>query len=506
MKRTFLLLIFGMLLQLQGEAQSTWSTPQQITVGSSDERSATIADVDMWGAGITEEWMAFVHDGRNICLKRTESNGASWSQSVYCIPNDSAQFSHPSLTYARLNGSSDVNLVLVWQGSEYPSPGSNIHYSVYSSGSWGAPTLLTNLGAGDRNPHVAPRDSGVGVAWERGGRIMFSEFKRGAWSPPEFVSAPGDTLNSLPQIQYERFYPVILWKRRIPNESSSLLLCSVKKAASWKAPDTIARVDARVEAKFLKAQDLWNGFSVSWGGVDNRIRMLNGSYIGSDSLRHIGEIYQVWLDGDTLLSPSVNARAIPIPREGANFVWFAAATSHYKSRTNDSGVVVRTLFDSQPTRFASPNAVAYRNATISSGIWSGPDLRFWSVWEAYGGGRCTLFGSSTTIHVSDAAEHGPLNRFRLEQNYPNPFNPTTTIKYQIPNSNTQMGFGVSDLGFVSLKVYDLLGREVATLVNEVKQPGNYAVQWNAHDVASGVYICQLQVGSFSAKRKLLLLK
>ncbi|MBI5473373.1 MAG: T9SS type A sorting domain-containing protein [Ignavibacteriae bacterium] len=496
MNRTFLLVVFTMLIQLQGQAQSTWSTPQQLTVGSSDERSATIANVpDMWVTGITEEWMAFVRDGRNICLKRTESNGASWSQSVYCIPNDSAQFSHPSLTYARLNGSSDVNLVLVWQGSEYPSPGSNILYSVYGGGSWGAPTLLTNLGAGDRNPHVAPRDSGVGVVWERGGKIMFSEFKRGAWSPPEFVSAPGDTLNSLPQIQYERFYPVILWKRQIPNESSSLLLCSVKKAATWKIPDTVARVAARVEAKFFKAQDSWNGFSASWGGVDNWIRMLNGSYIGSDSLRHLAEIYQVWLGSDTLLNPSVNSRSIPIPTEKANFVWFAAATSQYKSRTNDSGVVALTLFDAQPTLFASSNLVGYRNATISGGVWSQQGLRLWSVWEGHSAGRSSLYGSSALIHVSDVGNDGTPGSFRLDQNYPNPFNPMTNIEFRIAN-----------FGFVSLKVSDILGREVAILVNEVKQPGEHTVRWNAEGLASGIYLYQLRAGGFVQTRKMMIIR
>jgi hypothetical protein len=59
---------------------------------------------------------------------------------------------------------------------------------------------------------------------------------------------------------------------------------------------------------------------------------------------------------------------------------------------------------------------------------------------------------------------------------------------------------------VSLKVYDVLGREVATLVNEVKQPGTYTVQWNATDMASGVYLYRLQSGSFSETKKLILLR
>lgn len=75
---------------------------------------------------------------------------------------------------------------------------------------------------------------------------------------------------------------------------------------------------------------------------------------------------------------------------------------------------------------------------------------------------------------------GAPREFRLEQNYPNPFNPTTDIQYQI-----------SEIGFVSLKIYDLLGREVATLVNEMKPPGIYHVRWDANSAASGLYFYRL---------------
>jgi len=87
------------------------------------------------------------------------------------------------------------------------------------------------------------------------------------------------------------------------------------------------------------------------------------------------------------------------------------------------------------------------------------------------------------------------NRFILEQNYPNPFNPTTTIAYEI----TQQGF-------VTLKVYDILGREVATLVNEEKPSGNYEVEFGGIGLPSGVYFYTLKVGDFIQTRKMILLK
>jgi hypothetical protein len=87
------------------------------------------------------------------------------------------------------------------------------------------------------------------------------------------------------------------------------------------------------------------------------------------------------------------------------------------------------------------------------------------------------------------------SRFALFQNYPNPFNPVTIIQFSIVNSQLTI-----------LKVYDVLGREVATLVNEVKQPGTYTVQWDASGVASGVYFYRLEAGSFTSVKKLLLLR
>jgi hypothetical protein len=94
--------------------------------------------------------------------------------------------------------------------------------------------------------------------------------------------------------------------------------------------------------------------------------------------------------------------------------------------------------------------------------------------------------------------------YRLEQNYPNPFNPSTIIKYQIPNTN--VGFGNRDLSSVSLKVYDVLGREVVALGNGAEQAGEHAVVWNAADQPGGIYFCRLQTTHRTQTIKLLLIK
>jgi hypothetical protein len=97
---------------------------------------------------------------------------------------------------------------------------------------------------------------------------------------------------------------------------------------------------------------------------------------------------------------------------------------------------------------------------------------------------------------------GP-KEFKLEQNFPNPFNPITTIQYQIPASPKS---SPKERTSVTLRIYDILGSEVATLVNEEKEAGYYEVNWNASNLASGVYIYRLQTGSFVSVKKMMLLR
>ena len=128
----------------------------------------------------------------------------------------------------------------------------------------------------------------------------------------------------------------------------------------------------------------------------------------------------------------------------------------------------------------------------------------------------SLAFGSTKFSVTDVEETKSTlpEQFSLSQNYPNPFNPSTKISFTIPNvtlsSSSQSN--VRDEGTrVQLKVYDVLGNEVATLVNEERPAGNYEVEFNSHsgegrNLTSGVYFYQLRVGSFVETKKMILIK
>jgi hypothetical protein len=98
------------------------------------------------------------------------------------------------------------------------------------------------------------------------------------------------------------------------------------------------------------------------------------------------------------------------------------------------------------------------------------------------------------LGVDDQSNEIPT-QFILEQNYPNPFNPSTTIKFQVPNSS-----------FVNLKVYDILGNEVATLVNEEKPSGTYEVSFDAKGLSTGIYFYTINAGNFVETKKMILMK
>ncbi len=126
--------------------------------------------------------------------------------------------------------------------------------------------------------------------------------------------------------------------------------------------------------------------------------------------------------------------------------------------------------------------------SIQSKYWQVYDSDNFSSWEL---GNFDYISPFTAIENLDA----DISSFKLSQNYPNPFNPSTTINYLIP-----------ELSFVTIKVYDILGNEIATLVNANNPVGSYEVKFDAVSLPSGIYFYRLQAGSFVETKKMLMIK
>jgi hypothetical protein len=152
------------------------------------------------------------------------------------------------------------------------------------------------------------------------------------------------------------------------------------------------------------------------------------------------------------------------------------------------------------------------NDTSYAITFSGGSANFSAALPAYGSAIYVLSDSLIKLKVPSLTgvdERSPLNtmptQFSLEQNYPNPFNPTTHFRFTIGDFPPEAD-APSAQRFVSLKIYDVLGREVATLVNERMNQGGYTMRWDASSYTSGVYFYRLRAGNFVETKKMLLVR
>lgn len=179
---------------------------------------------------------------------------------------------------------------------------------------------------------------------------------------------------------------------------------------------------------------------------------------------------------------------------------FRTATSNYFGASGN--VFARSVYISptnvltEGTLFkANPFLATHGFAPARAGYHYGADSCF-TAWTGSPSGSGLYYTVGCTGAFTGIANQNSTPKvYKLEQNYPNPFNPSTTIRYSIPKN-----------GFVNLKVYDVTGKEVATLVNEVKTPGNYIVDFDASFLSSGIYFYKIAAGDFSSVKKMILIK
>ncbi|MDA3860221.1 MAG: T9SS type A sorting domain-containing protein [Melioribacteraceae bacterium] len=134
------------------------------------------------------------------------------------------------------------------------------------------------------------------------------------------------------------------------------------------------------------------------------------------------------------------------------------------------------------------------------------DYRYYYKISAYDiSGNESEYSDEASFLVGVNDEDTSPTEFSLSQNYPNPFNPSTTINYSIPSNQNSL-FGAAMGGFVTLKIYNILGMEIATLINKAQSAGNYNVTFDATKLSSGIYFYTLNSGAFSATKKLTILK
>jgi hypothetical protein len=224
-------------------------------------------------------------------------------------------------------------------------------------------------------------------------------------------------------------------------------------------------------------------------------------------------------------SVDLNAQAFQLPII-TKVSYYSAATYYNldlcvyeKYRGTDSMLVFLGYNQSDTVRSQGYN----RNACVGSQLWSGRGgLHVLVVWESNRSGKLHIYSREATLLILDVSDPTTSpTEFKLYQNYPNPFNPSTTIRYIVSKGGTgEAGLGTEKRGtgsagsggwglrasWVKLSVYDILGREVAVLLNGLVEAGEHEVTFDGRNLSSGVYFYRMQAGEFVQSRKLVLVK
>ena len=265
--------------------------------------------------------------------------------------------------------------------------------------------------------------------------------------------------------------------------------------------DTIA-VDVRSDSpSYLDTTafvNLWNHGAavVSYFGHADAVQLSNSRYFMTwsiDSLTNNSQLPVCFFGGCDLTydtGPDVSIPTHLLAREGGGAV--AVVSSEGLSFESTATVFFTSMVQSMIRKPDDPIGKSYEEAVDYTLEW-GNLMNTADRITFLGDPALTIKHSVITpLFVSNPARP---SSFVLEQNYPNPFNPSTVISYKLPANAS-----------VSLKVYDMLGREVKSLVNERQNAGIYSVTFNASSLASGVYLYRIQAGTYSATKKLVVIK
>lgn len=177
------------------------------------------------------------------------------------------------------------------------------------------------------------------------------------------------------------------------------------------------------------------------------------------------------------------------------------------SETNNMGFKVERQVNSSKSSFGNWSRVGYvegNGTTTESKDYLFIDNNISTGSYSYRLKQIDFDGSLNYSKSIEVEVNFTPTEYNLYQNYPNPFNPSTKIKYSIPDLGTRLS-AIGEL-FVTLKVFDILGNEVRTLVNDYKRAGNYEIDFNAGGLSSGVYYYSLQAGDYSITKKMLLIR
>ncbi len=479
----------GMFL-MSAVCYAQWQADVRLT---NDPGTSTTSQNNAWciaasGNVVHVVWFDDRTGNSEIFYKRSSNGGVSW-QADTRLTNNAAFSQQPSVS---VSGSV---VHLVWRDN--PDGNDEIYYkrSTDAGVTWPMDSIrLTNSTGSSMFPSMALSGSSVHVVWhdtrDGNNEIYYKRSTDGglSWQADTRLTNNAAT-SQYPSVSVSGSTVHVAWQDNRDGNDEIYYKRSTDGGATWQ-PDvrltnnTLFSRFPCVSASGLFVHVLWQDFrDGNWRAYYKRSTDGGASWATDLALTDLMAYSQY---------PSVSAVASAVHlvwrelRDGNNEIYYKRSTDNGLTWEADVRLTNNTAISREPSC-----AVAGQNVHV---VWH--DLRDGN-YEVYYKRNPT--GNPTAVGVvgSEIPEG-----YSLSQNYPNPFNPATHIPFSVPASSA--GRQVS--GFTSLKVYNILGQEVATLVNEVKTPGRYEVTWDATGLASGVYFYQLRADKFVETKKLLLLR
>ncbi len=247
---------------------------------------------------------------------------------------------------------------------------------------------------------------------------------------------------------------------------------------SWQPTSTLNAPTPRIEHSAI-----WTGSEmIIWGGADSLNDNTGGRY---------NPITDTWI--------STSLTNAPLPRFVHTAVWTGTRMVVWGGISSVNTYALNTggIYDPVTDTWASTTLVnAPLRRYLHRAVWTGEKMLLWGgLYENGPLNSGSIYFNSEIIGIQNINGDIPTV-FNLYQNYPNPFNPVTKISYDLPKNTN-----------VTIRIYDLIGREVTTLVNnEFRNAGRYEINWNAANYASGVYFYRIEAGSYVSTKKMVLIE
>jgi hypothetical protein len=472
------------MLLIAGNSFSQWQADVRLTDNTENSINCfgNTRSVAANGDIIHTVWTDYRDGNSEIYYKRSVDGGITWGSDVRLTSNP-ASAHNPGIV---VNGSS-VYVVF------YENRNGDFQVFLMKSAddgvTWGAETQISESSVRTGHPSIAVSGSNVHVAWwdNRDGvneEIYYRKSADGGftWSPEvRITNNAGRSIYA--NVAVSGSYVHVIWQDDTPGNWEIYYKRSADGGSTWGTETRLTNNQyvTHIPSIAVSGANIYILFGDGRNGsmdIYFKKSANNGSTWGSDT-RLTTTAYNEWFS-----SVAVNSADIYVV-----FRQDISANSYKISylESNNSG-----------SKWSKVTALTSSVECMMPSVCAS-GLNKHIVWRDYRDGNYEMYYkryiNNSRAKFPEFVSSGIPSEFKLKQNYPNPFNPVTTI-----------GFDIAKAGFVTIKIYDMLGRETAELVNENMNPGSFYVNWNASGKQSGVYFCRITANGFTDIKKLLLVK